>query len=257
MVMDSLTGCQDGDTINVTLNAVPLVDLGSDSTQCAGTIVLDAGNPGASYVWSTSASTQSVTVNTSGMYYVTVTNGALCSTSDTVNITIHPLPSISFAPFTSAVCLQDPAISLTATPAGGTFFGTGVTGSSFNPLTAGVGTHTITYGVVDSNGCSNSVSQNINVEDCTGIDEMISSYEVNVYPNPTTGEFTLSVTNASLAELRVSIVDIQGREVFSSLDKNVNGDYTKQISLENISKGIYYIRLSTENDVKIKKLIVH
>ncbi|MDQ3047145.1 MAG: T9SS type A sorting domain-containing protein [Bacteroidota bacterium] len=256
MVMDTLTGCMDGDTINVTLNPLPLVDIGSDSTQCAGTIVLDAGNPGASYLWNTSVTTQTLTVNASGTYYVTVTNGSSCSASDSVNITINPLPVIVFAPFTSAVCLQAAPFTLTATPAGGTFFGTGVSAGMFDPATAGVGTHSVTYGVVDGNGCSNSVSQNINVQDCTGIEEMLSGYDVTVYPNPTTGAFSLTIANANLSELRISIVDIQGREVFTSMDKNVAGDFRKEISLENISKGIYYIRLSTGQDMKIKKLIV-
>src|SRR5690606_13229374 len=55
------------------------------------------------------------------------------------------------------------AITLAGTPAGGTFTGTGVTGNSFDPATAGVGTHTITYAFTDANGCSNSGTTTITV----------------------------------------------------------------------------------------------
>jgi hypothetical protein len=46
-------------------------------------------------------------------------------------------------------------------PSGGSYSGTGVTGTNFNASAAGVGTHSITYLYTDVNGCSNSVSKNI------------------------------------------------------------------------------------------------
>lgn len=46
-------------------------------------------------------------------------------------------------------------------PAGGTYSGTGVSGTNFNASVAGVGTHTITYLYTDLNGCSNSSSKDI------------------------------------------------------------------------------------------------
>ncbi|MBN2634392.1 MAG: DUF2341 domain-containing protein [Bacteroidales bacterium] len=46
-------------------------------------------------------------------------------------------------------------------PAGGVYSGTGVTGTNFDPSSAGVGTHLITYTYTDGLGCSNSVSKDI------------------------------------------------------------------------------------------------
>jgi len=43
------------------------------------------------------------------------------------------------------ICISASPLSLTGTPAGGTWTGTGVTGNSFDPTTAGIGTHLITY----------------------------------------------------------------------------------------------------------------
>lgn len=48
-------------------------------------------------------------------------------------------------------------------PAGGTYSGAGVTGSNFDPSTAGVGTHTLTYTFTDLAGCTNSMSKDITV----------------------------------------------------------------------------------------------
>lgn len=85
-------GCPASDTINVTVNpGTVIVDLGNDTTfmNCnAPPFILDAGNPGATYIWSTTEITQTIVVTTSGMYYVTVTDSLGCTESDTINVTI-------------------------------------------------------------------------------------------------------------------------------------------------------------------------
>jgi len=56
-------------------------------------------------------------------------------------------------------------ITLSGTPAGGTFIGTGVIFNAFNPSIAGPGIHTIVYNYNDENGCSAATSQIILVFD--------------------------------------------------------------------------------------------
>ena len=59
----------------VSVNEWPLVELGNDTTILAGqSLVLDAGNPGCSYLWSTGETTQVITVSTTGNYQVEVSN---------------------------------------------------------------------------------------------------------------------------------------------------------------------------------------
>jgi len=254
-VSDTVSGCIATDTINVSLNQYPIVNLGSDTTQCAGTIVLDADNTGASFLWSNTASTQTITVTSSGQYSVAVTSSG-CTTNDTINVTINLLPLVGLSPFTTPICNDLTAYTLTnGNPVGGVYSGSNVTGNTFNSVAAGVGSHPITYTVTDTNGCSNSSTQNITVQSCTGIEEL-NAYEVVVYPNPTSGVFTIAIKNANIDELIISVVDIQGKEVFGSRESNIAADYNKQINLEGLSKGMYYIKLSTGADVKIQKLIV-
>lgn len=102
-------------------------------------------------------------------------------------------------------------------------------------------------GCVDTSACV--------VISTTGIDNNEANV-VSVYPNPTMGMFNIAISNANIAELVITIVDIQGKEVFSSVDKNVNGAYNKQINLDEIAKGLYYIKMNTGAEVKIQKLIV-
>jgi len=77
--------CYAYDTIVIQVSPLPVVNLGADQSHCAGTpVVLDAQNPGATYLWSTTETTQTISPTTSGTYSVTVKNAALCSASDAV-----------------------------------------------------------------------------------------------------------------------------------------------------------------------------
>jgi len=256
-VTNPLTGCVNMDTISVTFNQYPLVNLGPDTAQCAGSITLNPGNnPGAVYSWSTSATTQTINVTTTGTYVVNVNNNG-CIKSDTVMVTINPVPFVGF-PAIAPICLQGGAINLIGTPTGGIFSGdSAVSAGMFDPLIAGLGNHPVMYTITDVNGCTNSTTQMINVADCTGIDELEELSNVNVYPNPTNGMFSIAFVNANFSQLSISITDIQGKEVFNFTEKNVVGEYIREISLEGLAKGVYYIKLNSTEDVKIKKLIIN
>jgi hypothetical protein len=90
-------------------------------------------------------------------------NPATVGSDNGADLTIHPLPTVTQAPFTDA-CEQGGVVNLVgASPAGGTYSGTGVSGVQFNPATAGVGSTNITYTYTDGNGCTNQVTEPITV----------------------------------------------------------------------------------------------
>lgn len=74
-----------------------------------------------------------------------------CRDSLTRNITIQPPQPLNLNPGLDTFCLVSPTINLNrVSPAGGTYRGSGVTGSQFSPRAAGLGTHPITYIFTDS-----------------------------------------------------------------------------------------------------------
>ncbi|RLD53830.1 MAG: hypothetical protein DRJ05_15780, partial [Bacteroidetes bacterium] len=77
------------DTITINMQYPPeIVNLGNDITLSYGdSLVLDAGNPGSSYAWSTGESSQSITVDTAGMFWVKV-DGCGSSASDTIDVSM-------------------------------------------------------------------------------------------------------------------------------------------------------------------------
>jgi gliding motility-associated-like protein len=64
---------------------------------------------------------------------------------DSMIVTVDPLATININPIDPFYCYNDTLIPLSATPAGGTFSGPGVSGNNFNPIVAGTGVHTIFY----------------------------------------------------------------------------------------------------------------
>ncbi|MFY8133061.1 MAG: hypothetical protein ACOVOL_07470, partial [Bacteroidia bacterium] len=83
---NGITTCSDSVRISVQpLPAYPLVDTVS---LCAGTTVLDAGNGYQNYLWSTGATTQTITVNQDGVYRSTVTAGA-CILTDSILVSLN------------------------------------------------------------------------------------------------------------------------------------------------------------------------
>lgn len=88
----------------------------------------------------------------------TVTTTGTCQSTRPVRYLVAPTVMPVIAPI-SPQCVTGASVPLTATPAGGSFSGRGVTGGRFDPAAAGTGTHTLTYTVADSLGCGASTRQ--------------------------------------------------------------------------------------------------
>jgi len=90
------SNCSKSDTIKVTVNPTPVVDLGNDTNLCLGVnYVLNAGNPGASFLWDNASTAQTRTVTSTGTYYVRVRNSFNCTARDTITATFLPTPVVN------------------------------------------------------------------------------------------------------------------------------------------------------------------
>ena len=96
LTVSDTNGCLDTDTINVRLQAAPIVDLGVDSTYCEGdfSLDLDAGAGMAAYNWNDGSNNQMLTITQGGQFWVEVEDQNGCLGSDTITITLDPCLSI-------------------------------------------------------------------------------------------------------------------------------------------------------------------
>lgn len=193
-------GCSATSTRIVTVNALPVVSGGNNLTVCynAGLIPLNDGTPSPiGGTWSglgvVGNSFDPVTAG-SGLKVVTYTftNASGCTNQASRQILVRT-PSAVSAGNDFTVCLNDAPVNLTGqNPLGGTWSGTAVSGSSFNPTLAGVGNFVISYTVIDGNGCPNIGTRTATV---------LASPIVSAGGNQTTcvSETALTLTGASPA----------------------------------------------------------
>ncbi|MBI3502770.1 MAG: T9SS type A sorting domain-containing protein [Bacteroidetes bacterium] len=83
-----------------------------------------------------------------------------------------------------------------------------------------------------------------------GVEENYFSEEIIVYPNPSSDFFSLRITNPS--ELRITEVrlfDIYGKEILIEPIRNSNSFIIRS------SKGIYLLKVKTENGISIHKIV--
>jgi uncharacterized repeat protein (TIGR01451 family) len=152
-------GFSASDTILVTLKPLPVVNLGADIVQCGGNVTLNAANFGSSYLWSNGATTQSIGVTTSGIYGVRVTNANGCFKSDTIQVTINPLPTVNFG---ADITQCGGNVTLNAGNAGSSYlWSNGATTQSISTTASG----SYSVKVTNANGCfkSDTILVTINV----------------------------------------------------------------------------------------------
>lgn len=147
--------CSVSDTVHIAVVAPGSLDLGPDISICAGSsVVLDATLPGASYLWSTGATSATITVSAAGNYSVTATVQG-CSTSDAINVSVTPLPVVDIGGDQS-LC-PGSMVVFDATTQGGTYlWHDGTTGPTYTTGSAGAVSVTVTV-----NGCSASAGASV------------------------------------------------------------------------------------------------
>jgi hypothetical protein len=74
---------------------------------------------------------------------------------------------------------------------------------------------------------------------------------VECVPNPSDGTFKVYMNNIKAGSLQV--VDISGRPVYNTNFKNTN---MIDMNLRHVAKGVYFVRIATQNDTIVKKVII-
>ena len=167
-------GCYNEDTLGITVDATVYAYAGSDFEVCIDSGTISLGGIPVSGVWSGgSISPQGdyVTSVVDTLDFVFTYGSGNCLTRDTMELIVNPLPVVD-AGIDFAVCVDDTIQVLIGNPLGGSWSGTGITNASgdFNPTIAGVGTHTLTYYYLDSNGCDKTDTRDVTVNGLPYVD---------------------------------------------------------------------------------------
>ena len=256
-------------TIEIDLFMALSVQINNNTDTCIcnnESVVLTAepnqGDPPYSYLWSTGATTQSITVSpdfgygfntTDTIYSVTVTDGIMQNTAiDTIIITVHPLPTdINFNDYDYCVNTGGVDVVLHNTQPGKTYWvGTqsqtaGGTTTTFNNLQGNSPSGTMTYNIyaeyapcnLEGNGICTSDFGDINITANPMPLEISSTCSPNSYP---TGPLGLTITTPfSQPFILYSLINVDNQSIVGVETGNVNGN---GLEFDNVLAGNYIIQ---------------
>ncbi|MCK6483936.1 MAG: HYR domain-containing protein [Phycisphaerae bacterium] len=173
-------GCEGTCSIDVTVNPNPTCSITASpsDTVCDGeTVTLDAGAGFASYLWSTSETTQTIDVTVGGTYSCTVTDNNGCEGTCSIDVTVLPLPDVTITPDNTTIACTGWVYTASVPNAGGgatyswsvTAGATIVSGTEDDRIVrftadGSQSSFTLSVTVTAGNGCSNSNSIEITVD---------------------------------------------------------------------------------------------
>ncbi len=242
----SVTDVCEGDTVVFTIDPVAHA---TEYTWTAGggvSILAGQGTTSISAVVSANGTVDVMGVN--------ATCGFNGPTAGVVNVTFHALPSVSLSATIPDTLCGGMDLTLTGSPAGGTY-----TVVSGNPaaLSANVfnapapGTYVVQYDYTDANGCAAMDTMEIVIDCMLGLEMIGSNGSINVYPNPSNGNFTIN--SGIVLNGKVELIDEMGRVVFS---QSVSQMKQKQFEAKGVTTGTYTLKISNGNEVYNGKLQV-
>jgi hypothetical protein len=79
--------------------------------------------------------------------------------------------------------------------------------------------------------------------------------EIKTFPNPTSNYLTIETNLRNKELVFYSIVDITGKELIISEEKEYQGKYLEQINITDLENGVFFLKLRIANAIYIRKII--
>lgn len=264
----SETGCSNTRTVLVNVFTPEITITPASADVCRGTTVtLSASGALTSYTWSLNGnsvftpsasppSEATIAVSpTATTIYTLMTRSrsstitALhCELAHTVQVNAHNLPTVSVSASRNPIC-QFESTELFADGAT-TYTWTG--GLSSSPSVAViVGESTVIYTVTgaDTHNCQDKAVITISVGICYGVEEIQGQSDVRLFPNPSTGEFTVH----SDSDINLNIISQIG-QVVKTISLSASNNHTLEIN--DLPSGIYFIVGSNSQGTVKKKMVI-
>ena len=242
---------------------VSIVNLGADKTICSpNSVVLDAGSGFSSYLWSDGSTGQTITVSTTGIYYVEVSDNFGCTHSDTVEVFVTILiPDAGFDYASTGLTVSFSDSSLNASD-WLWYFGDVTPGSTVqNPIHTYANPGAYDVCLIATNACgSDTVCTTISVSE-TGISEFeIQSLKYKVYPNPSGGVFTIECQITlprciAGSNVNLLVYNILGKKIYESRHYVGTND-PMTIDLSKNPAGMYHLQVITNRGISNIMIII-
>jgi hypothetical protein len=251
VTVTSPEGCIGSDAVTLVNAVTPNVNLGNDLTTCEGqAVTLSNGYPGAATIWSTGATSPSITIETSGTYSVQVTLVTGCSDTDTVQVTVNPVPTVDLGP-DSTLCAGQ-TLALNAGNPGAIYaWSNGATTQSISVDTENLYAVTVT----NAFACTATDDVLVEVEICSGTKESDWAAGMQIFPNPTTGLVIVNLSTVNAAEVCVEVLNALGQVTQTHNFGKVSG-LSNTLDLSSLAQGAYFLRVTVDGEKAVRRVMV-
>jgi PKD repeat protein len=251
VTVTDINGCKASDNATVTVNPTPIVNLGGAQSICQNeTLLLDAENAGATYLWNTGAISQTISVNQTGRFTVKVTNDYQCSNSGEANVTVRPIPTVNIGVDTIDVATFPFLIKPMQVDPGLYLWSNGSTNLNTTIYTSG----TYTLQTTNTYGCSNADS--ITIRNTTGIVDLSKTAQISIFPNPAQNELNVSISSPKQQVYTIELHSFQG-QILKRIFTEPTFNYFEKIDVGDLAPGVYAIRIATKEAHKIIKVVIN
>jgi hypothetical protein len=270
VVVTNVNGCKDTSSASLINNPNPLVDLGPDIVTCAGhPIQLDAGTGFQSYFWGQAGSgtSQTVTANSAGTYFVVVSDANGCKDSDVVVVIHQSVPIVDLGPDKTA-CVNE-VVQLDAGAGFASYYWSwgGSTGQTANLQVNSKQQGCTIVRVDDGSGCAALDTICISFVDCDSINKVKGTVFNDLNQNGTQDNGELGLKNVPVYAQTANYYSMTTTDVFGNYSVNTfeTGTATVYIQLPYNSQLIspsspayHSISISAMNDSVVgKNFAVH
>ncbi len=255
--------CTDQATTIVTVNQVPTTTVTGDTDICAGETATLTASGGSSYFWAHSGeTTASVNVSpTSGtvQYSVVASNGNCQGNVATISVTVSPAAVASAGSDVTTTYLgQGGNVNFNNSGSLGTSynwdFGDGNSSTSANPSHSytAAGTYTVILTATLGN-CTATDTIIIEVLNGVGLGDEELLNAVDVYPNPSNGEFNVNFKLSESKDVEIRVYNAIG-SLIEVISLNNVSNYNQVLNLGGQAEGFYFINIQTKDGVITKRV---
>lgn len=266
VVITDANGCvsEESNQIIVTASSSPAPSISGSTTACVGETVTLTASLSDSYAWSNGATTRTITVSATAAgtqtFTVTTTNANPCDgtgPSSAYTVTFNALPTANFTSnLNSFGYFEFTNASTGAVDYTWDFGDNNGYSIAANPTYRYLvdGTYTVTLIATTANGCDATYTTTVTA--ATGVNTVNDLTNISMFPNPTTGNVTLTLDMATSGAFNVAIMNINGQVVFSQSQDLSAG--TQNLSLETsaLAAGTYMVTLQSATTIKTLRLVV-
>jgi PKD repeat protein len=106
-------------------------------------------------------------------------------------------------------------------------------------------------------GGNNFWLDNVNIGDINSIERPVDQVNLNIYPNPSFGNFSIDFSLVNSGNVKIDLMDIKGSTIKSLLEENTNaGEFNLNYNLNYLSRGVYFIKMTVNGMTSMKKLVI-